>query len=147
MIKVVVDSNLLTSALLSRDSTSPSVQLFRRAIGRRVTAYTSPFQLSELVEVLGRPRFRRAISVQDVMRFVSLIKDRFNVVAGSYQDLDLVPKDAKDNPIVAIGLEAEAGYLITDDARHLLPLKVVLLAGHRPLQIVDLDAFNRVERV
>lgn len=144
MVKVVVDSNLIVSALLSRDPTSPTVHLFRQTVSRAVSAYTSAFQLSELVDVLTRPKFRPSVSVQDAMRFIGLLKERFNIVAGSSRDIDLVPKDAKDNPIVAIGLEAGAQYLITDDAKHLLPLKVVLLQGHRPLQIVSLDDFNRL---
>ena len=146
MVKVVVDSNLLVSALLTGDPSSPTVALFRRALSREISAYTSPFQLSELVDVLTRPRFRRAVTVQDAMRFVGLIKDRFTVVAGAYRDFDLVPNDAKDNPIVAIGLEAEAGFLVTEDAKHLLSLKSIRLSGHRTLQIVSLDNFNRLER-
>lgn len=79
------------------------------------------------------------------MRFIGLIKEAFNVVAGSYRDIDLVPSDAKDNPIVAIGLEAEARYLITGDAKHLLSLKVVLMPAHKALQIVSIEEFNRLE--
>lgn len=146
MVKVVVDSNLLVSALLTRDPSSPTVELFRRAIGREISAYTSPFQLSELVDVLTRPRFRRAVTVQDAMRFVGLIKDRFTVVAGVYRDLDVVPDDAKDNPIVAIGMEADADFLVTEDAKHLLSLKAIRLSGHRTLQMVGLDDFNRLQR-
>ncbi len=145
MVKVVVDSNLLVSALLSRDPTSPTVQLFRRAVRGNVSAYTSPFQLSELVDVLTRPKFRRSVSVQDAMRFIGLIKETFKVGEGSYRDIELVPKDAKDNPTVAIGLEANARYLITDDSKHLLSLKVVLMPGHKPLQLVSLGDFNRLE--
>ena len=146
MVKVVVDSNLLVSALLTRDPSSPTVELFRRAISREISAYTSPFQLSELVDVLTRPRFRRAVTVQDAMRFVGLIKDRFTVVAGAYRDLDVVPKDAKDSPIVAIGLEVEADFLVTEDAKHLLSLKAIRLPGHKTLQMVGLDDFNRLQR-
>ena len=133
MVKVVIDSNLLVSALLTRDPSSPTVRLLRAALERKIRAYTSPFQLSELVDVLNRPKFRNHVSVDDALRFVGLIRSKFKVVMGLYRDVDVVPKDAKDNPIVAIALEAGAGYLITDDTRHLLPLEVVMISGHRPV--------------
>lgn len=144
-VKVVVDSNLLVSALLTRDPRSPTVTLFRRAIAGEIAAHTSPFQLAELVDVLGRPKFRRSVAVEDALRLIEFIRNRFVLVGGRYDALDVVPRDARDNPIMAIGLEAEAHYLITDDGKHLLPLKVIKVAGHRPLQIVSLEDFDRME--
>jgi putative PIN family toxin of toxin-antitoxin system len=146
MVKVVIDSNLLIAALLTRDPTSPTVRLFRAATShKRISAHTSSFQLSELVDVLGRPKFRKLVSVDDAIRYVGLIRSSFTMVEGTYRDLDLVPKDAKDNPIVAIALEAGARYLITDDTRHLLSLKVIRLSGGRPVQVVSLEDFDGLE--
>ena len=55
----------------------------------------------------------------------------------------MVPTDAKDNKVVACALEGEAGYLVTDDRRDLLPLKAVRVGGHRVIQIVAPGAFLR----
>jgi putative PIN family toxin of toxin-antitoxin system len=140
-ITVVIDSNLYIAALLTTDPSSPTVRLFRAVIGGEIEGFTSPFQLSEVVDVLNRRRFRKKVSVDAAMGFVGLIKDRLTVVAGAYVDLDVVPKDVKDNPIVAIALEAQARYLITDDAKHLLPLKVIAISGFRPIQVVGLEDF------
>lgn len=145
VVRVVVDSNLLVAALLSRDPDSPTVRLFRRAVARHIVAFTSRFQLAELVDVLSRPKFRKAVSLEDALRFVGFVREKFHMVEGRHADLDVVPEDAKDNPIVAIGLEAEAQYLVTDDVKHLIPLKVIRVTGHRPLQIVSLEAFDRLE--
>lgn len=56
-------------------------------------------------------------------------------------DVSLVPTDAKDNPIVACALEGDADYIVTDDRRDLLPLKVIRVAGHKAVQIVAPTAF------
>jgi predicted nucleic acid-binding protein len=65
------------------------------------------------------------------------------VVQGVYTDVNLVPRDAKDNPVVACALEGEAEYIVTDDRRDLLVLKAVRVAGHRVVQIVGLRPFLR----
>jgi predicted nucleic acid-binding protein len=66
------------------------------------------------------------------------------VVPGHYQGLDRVPTDLKDNIVVCCALEAEAEYIVTDDRRDLLPLKVIRCAGYRPVQIVSPPAFLRL---
>lgn len=66
------------------------------------------------------------------------------VVPGHYEDLDKVPTDLKDNIVVACALEAEADYIVTDDRRDLLPLKVIRCSGYRPVQIVSPLAFLRL---
>jgi predicted nucleic acid-binding protein len=38
--------------------------------------------------------------------------------------------------VLACAIEGMADYVVSDDRRDLLPLKVVRLAGHVPIQIV-----------
>ena len=66
------------------------------------------------------------------------------VVPGHYQGIDKVPTDFKDNIVVCCALESEADYIVTDDRRDLLPLKVIRCAGYRPVQIVSPLAFLRL---
>ena len=67
------------------------------------------------------------------------------VVPGRYR-VDLVSTDPKDNPVLACAIEGMAGYVVTDDRRDLLPLKVVRLAGQSPIQIVSAAGFLRLLR-
>ncbi len=142
---VVIDSNLLIAALLTQDPASPTARLFQAAQERRIIAYTSPFQLAELVDVLIRPKFRKSVTLNDALAFVELVQKTFRVTAGTYRGIVTVPKDANDDPIVAIALESGTRYLITEDAKHLLPLKVIMLPGHQAVQVVSLEDFNRLE--
>jgi predicted nucleic acid-binding protein len=66
------------------------------------------------------------------------------VVPGHYEGLDKVPSDVKDNIVVACALEGEADYIVTDDRRDLLPLKVIRCSGYHPVQIVSPLAFLRL---
>ena len=114
MVRVVIDSNVIISALITRDPASPAVRLLRAAFNRKqIVAYTSPHQLAELIDVLNRRKFRKRLLLDDAMAFIGLIKTKFNVVPGTYQDLDIVPTDAKDNLIVAIAFEANLKYIVS----------------------------------
>jgi predicted nucleic acid-binding protein len=45
--------------------------------------------------------------------------------------------------VVACALEGDARFVVTDDRKHLLPIKVVRIAGHRTVQIVSPAQFLR----
>jgi len=55
----------------------------------------------------------------------------------------LVRTDPKDNHIVATALEGGAEYIVTEDARDLLSLKVIKVHGFPPIQVVDAKGFVR----
>jgi len=80
--------------------------------------------------------------VVEIDAFVTVLRDLATVVAGRY-DVALVARDPADNPVLACALEGGAGFVVTDDRKHLLPLKVVRLAGHAAVQIVSPGAFVR----
>ena len=64
------------------------------------------------------------------------------VSSGRYQ-VDMVPTDARDNHIVSTALEGGADYIVTEDARDLLSLKVIKVRGFPPIQVVDASSFVR----
>ena len=99
---------------------------------------TSEALLGELVDVLRSPRLQKLgpFSEQEIERVVGAIRRVSLVVPGDYQDLEKVPTDLKDNIVVGCALESGAEYIVTDDRRDLLPLKVIRCAGYRPVQIV-----------
>jgi predicted nucleic acid-binding protein len=63
------------------------------------------------------------------------------VLKGEYQNLDVVPTDAKANPVAAAALESKAPYLVTQEATDLLSLKAFHASGHAIVQIVEPVAF------
>jgi len=91
-----------------------------------------------------KPHIRRryAVSLEQAAFFLADLRTVAEIVPGQYQ-VRLVSKDPKDNPVVACALEGGADFIVTDDRKHLLPLKVIRLAGHRPIQIVSVPSFLR----
>jgi predicted nucleic acid-binding protein len=55
----------------------------------------------------------------------------------------MVPTDARDNQIMFTALEDGADYIVTEDARDLLSLKVIKVRGFPPIQVVDASSFVR----
>ena len=62
------------------------------------------------------------------------IGERFLVVPGAFKEVEKVPADAKDNPLIEAALEAAAEAIVSDDV-DLLSLKLVKVPGFRPVQI------------
>jgi putative PIN family toxin of toxin-antitoxin system len=107
---------------------------------------TSETLLDELINVLKTPRLQKhaAFSDQDLRRILGVLRRVALVVPGHYQGIDKVPTDFKDNIVVCGALESGAEYIVTDDRRDLLPLKVIRCSGYRPVQIVSPLAFLRL---
>ncbi len=144
--RAVLDTNLLVRLLISpKGATSRLLS----AIGQRAFQFvTSELLLEELVNTLlfSRQLVKHlpSISNEERLAFATRLRGIALVVPGHYQDLDKVPTDFKDNIVVACALEAEADYIVTDDRRDLLPLKVIRCSGYHPVQIVSPVAFLRL---
>lgn len=103
-----------------------------------MVAVTSPLLLEECESVLRLPEVRvltsPALDDDLIRRAITHIGERFTVVAGAFEDVDKVPDDAKDNPLIEAALEGAAEAIVSDDV-DLLSLKVVKVQGFRPVQI------------
>ncbi|MCP4660238.1 MAG: putative toxin-antitoxin system toxin component, PIN family [bacterium] len=137
----VLDTNLVVRLLITGHGASG--RLLTSLVLRQYRLVTSEPLLDELVTTLRYPRLQRygPFSEQDLTRILGTLRRVALVVPGRYTDLDKVPTDAKDNIVVACALEAGADYIVTDDRRDLLPLKVIHCPGYRPVQIVSPTAF------
>ncbi|HWN42561.1 MAG TPA: putative toxin-antitoxin system toxin component, PIN family [Thermoanaerobaculia bacterium] len=144
--RAVLDTNLLVRLLISpRGVTS---RLLSPLGQRAFQLVTSEPLLEELISTLLFSRHLvkhlSSISKEDRFAFAARLRRIALVVPGHYEDLDKVPSDLKDNIVVACALEAEADYIVTDDRRDLLPLKVIRCSGYHPVQIVSPLAFLRL---
>jgi putative PIN family toxin of toxin-antitoxin system len=136
-LRAVLDTSVLVSSILRFDG--PSGLVLRAARRGAFTVVTSPSILDELVDVLTRPKLRAQthLTLDEVAQVRVSLQQLAETVPGAYCDLEVVPTDSKDNPVVATALEGGADYLVSLDARDLLALKVVLGRAHRPVQIVN----------
>jgi putative PIN family toxin of toxin-antitoxin system len=140
----VLDTNLLIRLLISPHGITS--RLLTALEERAYHLVTSEPLMEEFRVVLGYPRLQRfgPFSEQDIQRLTGGVRRLALVVPGRYTDLDKVPTDWKDNIVVACALEAGADFIVSDDRRDLLPLKVIRCAGFRAVQIVRPMAFLRL---
>jgi len=142
--RAVLDTNLVVRILISPFGVTS--RLLVALTEQAFQIVTSETLLEELVDVLQYPRLQKhaPFSSQDLRRIITALRHVALVVPGHYQELDKVPSDFKDNIVVGCALESGAEYIVTDDRRDLLPLKVIRCAGYRPVQIVSPLAFLRL---
>ena len=116
--RIVVDSNVLISARLQ--PLGPSGLLLRAWTEEAFELVVSPGLLGELHGVLGRERFRRWITLDEVDAFVAGIGVDAIVLDDPPAESGLTP-DPDDDYLVGLARSAEADYLVSGD-RHLLDL-------------------------
>jgi putative PIN family toxin of toxin-antitoxin system len=104
------------------------VRLLDAAIDGVFKVVLSPYLLAEVEQTLSEPEVRalRGLTDPQIAAFIGALAEVAEVVEGAYT-VDLVARDPDDNPVVACALEAGARFVVTDDRKHLLPLKACRL--------------------
>ena len=129
MLKVVLDTNVLISAILFGGKPR---QILEKAIRREIQLCISESILEELQGVLLRPKFDYTPeAVQIILMELVSISDFVNPLKA----LRVVSEDTEDNRILECAVEAEANFLITGDI-HLLRL-----GRYRRVKILNVGMF------
>lgn len=116
--RIVLDSNVLISALIST-GTAPD-QLYRAWLRGEIEVLTSPEQISEIGDVLGRPRIRKHVATDEAELIVRNLSSRA-VVLNEVPVTPISP-DPKDDPILAIAVTGQAGLIVSGDKRDMRAL-------------------------
>ena len=133
--RVVLDTNVLVSALLSAHG--PPASIYRAWIQRRFVLLTSASQLKELQRTLKKPALAARIRPHSIGTLVNRLKRRAEVVS-ALPSIDRSP-DPDDNLILAIAEAGRAAYLVSGDRSGLLAL-----VRHRSTRIVSPAGFERI---
>jgi putative PIN family toxin of toxin-antitoxin system len=133
MLKVVLDTNVLISAILFGGKPR---KILEKAIHGEIRLCLSEPILEELSGVLRRSKFDYSLEkVQTLLTELTSIADFVN----PSQIIRLVLEDPDDNRILECAVEAKASYIITGDF-HLLKL-----SRYRDIEIVN--AFTFLEKL
>ena len=119
--RVVLDTNILIGALITKGT--PPDSLYQAWLRDEFELVTSLAQLSEMAQVLARPRLRRFVDVDEAAAIVENIGARAVVLRG-LPAVNL-SADPSDNPILATAIAGKADLLVSGDKKHLLSLGVV----------------------
>ena len=133
MLKVVLDTNILISAILFGGNPR---KILEKAIRGEIRLCISELILEELSGVLRRSKFDTSPErVQFILTELTGISDFVN----PSETISLVLEDPDDNRILECAVEAKANYIITGDF-HLLKL-----SRYRDIEIVN--AFTFLEKL
>jgi len=137
--KVVLDTNVIVSALLSKDGAPARILL---AVGeRKILNYISEEILYEVKEVLSRQKITERTTDSGREGFVDML-DAISVHISPKRRLNVLTEDPADNKILECAVEADADYIITGD-QHLLRL-----GRYKNVKIVNPSEFiNQYERI
>ena len=120
MNKIVLDTNLIVSALLIKNSIS------RKAFDLAVNQYSivsSKECFEELNDVLGRKKFEKYFTLVEFFEVGIIVSDC---------------KDPKDNKFLALALESKSKIIVSGD-RHLLEMKnyfgIKIISPHDFIQL------------
>ena len=122
MLRVVLDTNVFVSSLLSTEGTP--AQLLNAWREGRYMLVTSPAIIAEVVEVLESPRISKKYLIrhQDVENLVDVLKTDAVLVPGEAGVKGSVPRDPRDEMFFACAIDANADCIVSGD-RHLLDLQ------------------------
>ena len=115
-LRVVIDTNVFVSGLNFAGKPGEVLDLF---IEEEMNVLVSPFILSELESIL-RKKF--GWTDEQVAGVLNLIEAKAIEVQPGHR-LSVIKEKDDDNRILECAIEGEAGYIISGDKRHILPLK------------------------
>ena len=109
-VRVVLDTNVLVSAVLSPSSTA--ARCFNRALDRAEILYSTS-TLHELEDVLWRPKFLSLRSDESAHRVTGLLCQTGDLIEVTDTVTDC--RDPSDNKFLALALNGKADLILTGD--------------------------------
>jgi putative PIN family toxin of toxin-antitoxin system len=116
MLRVVLDTNVLVSAIISHGKPR---RLFRKGIENQFLIITSDPMLKELARVLRRPKFKTSQS--EIRRITRALLSSAEVVSVKTK-LKIVREDPNDDMVVETAFDGQVDFIVTGDW-HLLELQ------------------------
>jgi putative PIN family toxin of toxin-antitoxin system len=117
-VRVVLDTNILISALITRNT--PPDKLYQAWLRGEIELVISDAQVAEIYDVLSRPRLRRFLDADEADAIAENIATRALVIT----ELPVVnvSPDPKDNPVLASAIAGKAELIVSGDKKHMLDL-------------------------
>jgi hypothetical protein len=135
VLRVILDSNVLLSALIRVDS--KPYKLVRAWLDGRFELVSSEAQIEELRRVSRYEQIRRYFAPAEIGWLINRVRDRALLVA-SLPEVDAVD-DPADNYLLAMAVAGAAEYLVTGDKSDLLGL-----GRHGGTRIVSVQQLSAV---
>ena len=122
MIYAVIDTNVIVSALLTRNAESATVKVIEALLGGKIVPLYNEEIIREYIDVLNRPKFR----------FSPVLVKRFNALR--IHSNEYFP-DSSDAVFYEITLSKQDAYLVTGNKKH-FPNNPIVVSPAEMLTII-----------
>ena len=109
LVKIIIDTNVWISFLMGKILAGLEYYIY----DNHFQIVSCKEQLSELKEVLFRPKMERYFSIQQVNGIFDLLAD-YALLVKILSKIDIC-RDAKDDYLLALAIDSKADFLITGD--------------------------------
>lgn len=131
--KVVLDTNILVSALLFKGELSGIVDLWKSA---RIIPVLSRVTFAEFKTVLGYPKF--SLSGEEILMIIEQEVLPYFEIVEVIDKTEGVCRDPNDDKFIACAVSASAGFIVTGD-KDLLDIE-----GHKSVKTISASTLLRM---
>ena len=123
--RVLLDTNLYVSYLLTPESESPAIRVLEAAVAGEFTLLLPEAVLDELAaRVEEKPYLASRISPEELATLAEIVRSVAEIIPRIEEAIPAVTRDPKDDYLLAYAMVGRADYLVTGD-RDLLALRQV----------------------
>lgn len=131
-IYVVIDTNVLVSALLTKNPNAATARLLGALQHRDIKLLYNEDILKEYREVLMRPKF--CLPIRDVIDILNFVVDE-GIMSSRKQSREYFP-DPKDVVFYEVALSKDDAYLVTGNIKH-FPKAPIVVTPAEMMQILE----------
>lgn len=142
MIRIVIDTNILVSAILTPEGNPAKILKF--VLQGKLNLIVSPAIVEEIRQVLRYPKLvklmkKNMITLEEVYTFLDKMS-KIAVITPGKLDIEAIPDDPSDNMVLSCAVEGDADFIISGD-HHLTDLRIF-----QGIKIMDPAAFLKIIR-
>lgn len=130
---VVIDTNIIVSALLSSKNDSATVQVMEKVFRQEIKPIYSKEIFAEYTNILNRSKFRFS---KELVDYMLLAIKQFGILKEPVEDAVIVLPDIKDVPFYRLVLESEDTYLVTGNIKH-FPQESRIMTARQLIDILN----------
>jgi putative PIN family toxin of toxin-antitoxin system len=114
--RVLIDTNVFISYLLSPSGTSAIQEIFSAWLGGRFTLLVPEGLVDEILVTVGaKPHLAGRIAQENLREFMAIVQEMSEEVPRIKSPIPAVTRDPEDDYLLAYALVSRAGYLVTSD--------------------------------